>query len=233
MPRCLVFYAVVITRQEKYDMHRAFSALFFLLLSILPSLGSAQDQAAANGAALHPGDQIRIVVWRKPEMSGDFPISANGTVAHPLYREIQVTGLSISAVEDRFRTFLTKYETNPQFVIQALVRIVVAGEVRSPNVYSVPPETTIGQALALAGGPTERGELKVVKVIRDRQTISIDLSGPDSEASILQIRSGDQILVGRRKASATSLIAPVSSSIAAIAAIISIIISASSSSSSN
>jgi polysaccharide biosynthesis/export protein VpsN len=219
------------TKQEKYDMHRAFSVLFFLLLSTVATSGSAQTQGSENIAALHPGDQIRIVVWRKPEMSGDFPISANGTVAHPLYRDIQVTGLSISAVEDRFRTFLTKYETNPQFVIQALVRIVVAGEVRTPNVYSVPPETTIGQALALAGGPTDRGELKSVKVVRDRQTISIDLSGPDSDASILQIRSGDQILIGRRKASAASLIAPVSSTIAAIAAIISIIITSSSSSS--
>lgn len=231
MPRLPRADAVVTTKSENHDMYRVLSVLLFVFFAIGPSSASAQTDTPANVAALHPGDQIRIVVWRKPEMSGDFPVSANGTVAHPLYREIQVTGLPISTVEDRFRTFLTRYETNPQFVIQALVRIVVAGEVRTPNVYSVPPETTIAQALALAGGPSDRGELKNVKVVRDRQTIAIDLSSPDSDAGILQIRSGDQILVGRRRASKTALIAPVTSSIAAIAAIISIIINASASSS--
>lgn len=155
-------------------------------------------------------------------MSGDFAIAANGTVAHPLYREVHVAGVSLSEVEERLRTFLTKYETNPQFVIQPLVRVIVGGEVRSPNILSVPPETTIAQAVALAGGPTERGLLNKVQLIRERQVIPIDLSRPDSDVGVLQIRSGDQIVVERRGRSSLELLAPITSSIAAIAAIVSI-----------
>lgn len=191
-----------------------------------PAFAQTPDSSAppaVGTGGLNPGDQIRIIVWRKPEFSGDFPIAANGTITHPLYREVQVTGVPLSVVEDRLRTFLTRYETTPQFVIQPLVRIIVGGEVRTPNIYSVPPETTIAQAIALAGGPTDRGEVRQVRVVRDRQEIRLDLSRPDSNAGILQIRSGDQVLVGRRRQSVLAVIGPITSTIAAAAAITAVI----------
>ena len=202
-------------------MYRILRLLSVLFIGI-PSLAIGQSPAPPGGDTLNPGDQIRIIVWRKPEMSGDFQIAANGTITHPLYREVQVTGIPLATVEERLRTFLTRYETNPQFVIQPLVKIVVAGEVRTPNVFSVPPETTIAQALALAGGPTERGDLRAIRLIRDRQTVAIDLSGTDASVGLLQIRSGDQIAVSRKRGSALNVIGPITSSIAAIAAIASI-----------
>jgi Periplasmic protein involved in polysaccharide export len=199
---------------------------FFLAILLFcgAAVGQAQTPAEPGTGGLNPGDQIRIVVFRKPEFSGDFPIAANGTIIHPLYRDVQVTNVPLSVVEDRLRTFLSKYETNPQFVIQPLVKIIVGGEVRTPNIYMVPPETTIAQALAIAGGPTDRGLINDVRIIRDRQEIKVDVSKPESDAQLLQIRSNDQILVARRNRSALEYLAPVTSSIAAAAAITSIFI---------
>lgn len=195
----------------------AFAALF------VASVAGAQS-AEPSAQSLAPGDQIRITVWRKPEMSCDCMVGGNGSIIHPLYREISVIGVPLSTVEDRLRTFLARYEQNPQFVIQPLVKIIVGGEVRTPNIYSVPPETTIAQAIALAGGPTDRGNLRDAKIVRDKQEIKIDLSRPDSDAGVLQIRSNDQILVGRRGRSALEYLGPIASSVAAIAAIISIFV---------
>ena len=158
-------------------------------------------------------------------MSGDFAVGTNGTILHPLYREVNVVGVPLSTVEERLRTYLTRYETNPQFVIQPLVRVVVGGEVRSPNILSVPPETTIAQAVALSGGPTERGMLDRVVIHRDGQQIRVDLSRPESDVGALRIRSGDQILVGRRGRSARELIGPIASSIAAVAGVVSVFVS--------
>ena len=207
------------------NLIRIASALIALAASS-PLLAQTPDTAApapASYGGLNPGDQIRIVVWRKPEYSGDFTIAANGTIIHPLYREVQVTGVPLSVVEDRLRTFLTRYETTPQFVIQPLVRIIVGGEVRTPNIYSVPPETTIAQAIALAGGPTDRGELRQVDVVRDKQQIKFDVSKPESDAGVLQIRSGDQIIVGRKRGSILQVLGPISSTIAMIAAVTTVI----------
>ena len=196
----------------------------FAFATILLAAPVAGAQSTDPNQGLAPGDQLRITVWRKPEMSCDCTVAGNGTIIHPLYRQVQVTGIPLSQVEDRLRAALSVYEQNPQFVIQPLVRIVVGGEVRTPNIFSVPPETTIAQAIALAGGPTERGRLDEVKVIRDRQEIKMDVSRPDSDAGVLQIRSGDQILIGRRGRSALEYIAPVTSTIAAAAAIVSLVI---------
>ena len=204
-------------------MPRTYRLLLGLISALIAT--EARAQSADPTLGLNPGDQIRITVWRKPELSGDFPIAANGTVAHPLYREVNVVGIPLSTVEERLRAFLTRYETNPQFVIQPLVKIIVGGEVRTPNIFSVPPETTIAQAIALAGGPTERGQLNKVHVIRERQDVLMDVSRPDSDVNGVTIRSGDQILVGRRGRSSLEYLGPVTSSIAAIAAIISIIVS--------
>src|SRR6185503_9276044 len=100
----------------------AFAALF-----VAASAQAQNQDVSAQGLA--PGDAIRITVWRKPEMSCDCTVAGNGTIIHPLYREVQVIGVPLSTVEDRLRTFLARYEQNPQFVIQPLVKIVVGGEV--------------------------------------------------------------------------------------------------------
>jgi polysaccharide export outer membrane protein len=168
---------------------------------------------------LSPGDQVRITVFRQEEMSCDCVISGNGTVLHPLYRDIPVVGVPLSVVEDRLRSFLTKYLQNPQFVILPLVKVVVRGEVRSPNIYSVPTETTIAQAIMLAGGPTDQGLISKVQVIRDRQRINLNLSDPTSDAVSLPVRSNDQIIIGKKRTNPLTYVWPVMSSVSAIAAI--------------
>lgn len=183
-----------------------------------------QAQSASAPEGLNPGDQVRIAVWRNPELSGDFTVSANGTLNHPLYREIQVTGIPISAVEDRLRAFLTRYTTNPQFVVQPLVKVVVSGEVRSPNLLSVPPETTVAQAVVLAGGPTQNSKLDRVRLLRQGQEITLNLNSADTQAAALQIKSGDQIIVPARSQIFRDIIGPIMSSIGAIAAVTNIIL---------
>lgn len=183
-------------------------------------IGEPSASGDLNGQTLSPGDQLRIVVWRKPELTCDCVIAGNGTVIHPLYREVPVTGVRMAIVEDRLRAFLSKYEQNPQFVIQPLVKIIVRGEVRAPTIYTVPPETTIAQAIVLAGGPTAIGRLDEIIVIRDRQQIKIDLSRPDTDATLLQIRSNDQIIVGRKRQSPLQYVSPIASSLGLILGIV-------------
>lgn len=193
------------------------------LFSVAASVG-AQTPATGDpiGQTLSPGDELRIIVYKDADLTCDCLVAANGTVIHPLYREVAVVGVPLLVVEERIRTFLSKYKQVPQFVIQPLVKIVVRGEVRSPNIYSVPPETTLAQAVQLAGGATEFGRLDRIVVIRDRQEIKIDLSRPDADTALLQIRSNDQIVIGRKRQPFLQYIAPVTSSIGVILTIVSI-----------
>ena len=217
---------LVWTSGSKIPMSRIIKSL--LLLVSLLAAGNARAQSTASSEGLNPGDQVRILVWGQnavqPGFSGDFMVAPNGTLVHPLYRDVQVTGIPLAAVEDRVRTFLTRYLTNPQFVVMPLLKVVVSGEVRQPNVLSVPSETTIAQAVVLAGGPTATANTQHVKLLRDRQEIAVDLSRADSQAATLQVRSGDQILVPTKTNAFRDYIGPITSTIAAIAAITSIIL---------
>lgn len=195
-----------------------------LLLFPAPAVAQFATSPDTTSAMLAPGDLLRVTVWRRPEFSGDFVIAPDSTITHPLYREVKVAGIPLRMVEDRVRAFLAKYETNVPFVISPLLRVFVGGEVRQPNVYNVPPGTTVAEAVALAGGPSERGKLEEISLVRQERREILDLTRPDTHSAIIETRSGDQILVGRRRNFFTDVLAPSSSVFAAAAAVASIII---------
>ena len=198
-------------------------------LAIVQSVAWGQAVLDKNTAAppaavvLSPGDAIRITVWRKPELSGEFAIAGDGTIVHPLYREVRVVGVPIAAVEALLRDVIGRIEKTP-FVIEPLLRVSVEGEVRQPNVYSLRPETSVAQAVALAGGPTERGRADRVRVIRADGEVKVDLRGADVGATHLTIRSGDRIVVDRGRAVFRDVLSPVITVLGATAAIVSVIL---------
>jgi polysaccharide export outer membrane protein len=73
-------------------------------------------------------------------------------------------------------------------------RVFVSGQVRTPGAYSIAENTTLLQALALAGGPTERASLGRVQIIRlkngKQNTIKARLEDI--------VRPGDTIIVPER-----------------------------------
>lgn len=194
-----------------------------IALGFLVCIASECIEAQANGRSdqivLRPGDAVKITVWRKPELSGQFTVAVNGSIAHPLYRSVTVTGLSLPALESRLRTFLEEYEASPQFVVEPLFRVTIGGEVARPNLYTLGPETSVSQAVALAGGPTERGYDDRIRLLRDGVTTTIDLTKPDASVTQLAIQSGDEILVDRRRAIFREYITPVITIIGAAAAV--------------
>ena len=197
-----------------------------LLLGLGGAMGAARAQStspptASVNSALNPGDVVRITVWRKPELSGDFVIAGDGTVSHPLYRTVRVTGISLSAVDARLREFLATLEANPQFVVEPLLRVAVAGEVRQPNLYNLRPETSLTQAVAIAGGTTERGRRDRVVLVRESREMTVDLRRPDQSGAGMLIQSGDQIVVEHQR-SVWDAVGPIVSILGATAAIVSV-----------
>ncbi len=173
------------------------AAAAVLALVPLPAFG----QTAASGdapAMLAPGDMVQIEVWRRPELSGEFPVLGDGGIGHPLYKGIVVTGVPVETARERVRAFLGTLEAEPQYVFVPLLRVAVGGEVRAPDLYHLPPMTTVAEAVAQAGGPTERGKPDDVRLRRGGGERQLDLRDPTGEAVRLRIRSGDEIVVKRR-----------------------------------
>ncbi len=149
-------------------------------------------------AALSPGDKIRINIWEGPELSGDFLIGDDGRIQHPLYQQVDVTGVPLRTVQERVRAFLTRFEPDPQFIVQPLYRIFVEGEVAQPGVYEHGPGVTVTEVVALAGGTTEEARRDRVRVLREAGVVTVDITRPDLPQAQIPIRSGDQVIVDRR-----------------------------------
>jgi polysaccharide export outer membrane protein len=196
--------------------------LLLLTLACAAPAGAQQDTTAA----VRPADMVRLAVWRMPEFSGDFPVAPDGTIQHPLLTEVRVVGRTRAQVREQLREVLLRYENDPQFVFDYLYRVAVTGEVRLPNLYSLPPETTLAQAVAAAGGVSEFGRLGDVRLIRGGQEVVLDLRNPSPEVMEMRVRSGDQLRVLRRGSSfreylqlTASIVAAVGSVVAAIIAV--------------
>jgi polysaccharide export outer membrane protein len=191
----------------------------------LPALASAQESRASTGqAVLSPGDSVRIVVWRKPEFSGDFVVAPNGTITHPLFRSVQVAGMPFTNAEANVRKFLVRFEENPEFVMEPLIRVAISGEVDKPQVFALRPETTIAEAVARAGGTTELGARNRVRVVRlnpsgEQEQLIVNLTDPTAGYGRIPVRSGDQIIVDRRKSFLKDVLLPTLGVIGSIASL--------------
>jgi polysaccharide export outer membrane protein len=203
---------------------RTLTSLAFAWLVL--SLPAAAQQSGASGpqSVLSPGDSVRIVVWRKPEFSGDFVVAPDGSITHPLYRTVRVAGVPFATAEANLRKFLSGFEENPQFVLEPLIRVAVSGEVPRPLVFAARPETTIGEAVARAGGTTMFAARNRVRVIRlepngQQQQLLVDLSDPNRSEGTMPVRSGDQIIVDRRKSFFRDILLPALGVIGSIASV--------------
>ncbi len=149
-------------------------------------------------AQLRPGDKVRIRVWRNDDLSGEFTVGPTGEIFHPLLREVTVTGIPARDVEGRVRRFVGTLAQSPRVVVQPLFRVIVAGEVASPKIYELPPEVTVMEALTLAGPGKEARQDRMI-LVREGKRSRIRLRGSSPAELQLTVRSGDQIILERRR----------------------------------
>jgi protein involved in polysaccharide export with SLBB domain len=160
---------------------------------------SAQlDTQDTRSQQLRPGDMLRIQVWRQPEFSGEFFITDDGFIGHPLFRSIYAVGRPISEVEEAVRLYLTDFESEPNFVMEPFFQVAVGGQVRQPNIHPLRPGTTVAEAVAMAGGVTDEGRLDRVILRRGGEQYRVDLTDPANTSRLTTVRSGDEIVVERR-----------------------------------
>ena len=193
-----------------------------LLIVPLWSASAQRPARTLNDPIVRPGDVLRINVWRHPELSGEFAVAPDSTLVHPVYQVAKVGGASLAVAKERLRGLLTSYEQDVQLVIEPLFPVTVEGEVRQPNLYRLPQGTTIAQAIAQAGGPTEQGRLDKVRVLRRDSMMVINLAGGYSRYEAITIASGDQVLVTRRSSFnlVRDVLVPATSLTAAVAAVL-------------
>jgi len=173
-----------------------------------------------------PGDVVGVIVYDHPELlpnagavisqSADptgvqvapgFIVDANGEIAFPYVGRVRVAGLTEAEASDLIAKLITSQIRDPQVTVRIQSfrsrRVYVEGEVRVPGsqiVTDVP--MTLSEAINRAGGITINGNRSAITVIRDGQSIPVDLTrlreaGYDGNS--IPLKSGDTVRVAHRE----------------------------------
>ena len=161
------------------------------------------DLPAGPDYVLGPGDNLIVNLWGGQASRLSRTIDRQGQISLPEAGTIPIGGLNITHAEAAIAEALGTQFKNEHVEISLgrvrTVRVYVVGDVQRPGAYDVSSLSTPLNALFAAGGPTDRGSLRVMRQYRGAQLIrEVDLydfllHGVRSE--IDRLEPGDTLLV--------------------------------------
>lgn len=160
------------------------AACVILIVAAMSQPGLAQEYF------LGPGDVVDIVVFGDSDLTRSVTIRADGMISLPLINEVSAVGLTPTQLSEKIAGALKPYLVEPRVTVTLAqaraLKIYLVGEVRTPGSYDMKPGWTVTEAIAAAGGLTERANLKKSVLIRRSTNTLIPL---DLDRLILK---GDQ-----------------------------------------
>lgn len=129
-----------------------------------------------------PGDELDVQVWSRNNMRSQTRavVSADGGISVPIIGQVVVSGKTRGQLGTELEARLATYYDQPTVIIELLrqrtVEVFVSGSVVRPGRLSLPPNATVLTALYAAGGPSDTGSYRHIKLLRaDGKDTEIDL----------------------------------------------------------
>ncbi|HAS6214751.1 TPA: polysaccharide export protein [Vibrio vulnificus] len=149
--------------------------------------------ASLDDYHLGTGDKIEIIVYGEDDLSMKLKIGKAGLVNFPYIGEVKLTGRTPSEIETEIENRLRgDYLLNPMVTVnlESFRLFYISGEVEQPNGYEYQPRLTVEQAIAMAGGFTDRADKGDIN-IRSGSTLAliedVELTHP--------VNPGDTVIV--------------------------------------
>jgi polysaccharide export outer membrane protein len=138
-----------------------------------------------------------------PSASGEVAIvraakDAKGPTLPDATKAAEMVHVSIRELESGAMKHNVELHDGDTIFVPRAESAYVFGEVKSPGAYSIQKDTTVLQALSLAGGLTENGAMNRIKIVRLVNGEKKDIKVKDSEVSKLVVKAGDTIIVPQK-----------------------------------
>lgn len=145
---------------------------------------------------LGAGDQIRIVVFNEPDLTGPYTVGSQGTIAYPLIGSIRASGLTVTEFTNALQTALATYVRNPSVAVEVTNYrpFFILGEVQRPGTYPYSANLTVLNAVATAGGFTYRANRG--RVFIRHASENVERAYPLTVAT--PVLPGDTVRIGER-----------------------------------
>src|SRR5215470_17075049 len=161
------------------------------------------DMPVGPEYVLGPGDGLSIELWGGVSQRLLRYVDREGRVALPEVGAVQVSGRNLGDVQRMvqgvLRTQFRDVQADVSLSRLRTVRVYVVGDVEKPGAYDVSSLSTPLNAVYMAGGPTSRGSLRVLRHYRGKQLVEevdvYDLLLHGLRSGLQGLQPGDTILV--------------------------------------
>ena len=168
-----------------------------------PSFQPNTNMPIPDSYVLGPGDEVVIDIYGASQNTLIHTISPEGTITVSGYGPIALSGLSVSGAQAKLRSTLgSRYKTSDLRVTVGSTRTIqvnIMGEVRAPGTYHLSAFANVFYALYRAGGTSELGTLRNIKVFRNGRLVTVvdlyEMILNGRLAGNIQLRDNDVIQV--------------------------------------
>lgn len=140
------------------------------------SFEPAMNIATPRNYVIGPGDEVFIDIYGASQRSEKGTVSPDGTVTIEGFGPISIAGLTVSQATSRLKSQLGSRYSNANIRLTVgqtrTITVNVYGEVKTPGTYTVSAFATPLNALYMAGGISEIGTLRNIKVHRGGRVIA-------------------------------------------------------------
>jgi polysaccharide export outer membrane protein len=161
------------------------------------SVPQTAAQSADDGYHLGSGDRIHIGVFGQPDLNGDYVVDGGGSVQLPLIGSVRAAGLTVPEFQKLLTTkFSDGYLVNPNVEVDVVSYrpFYIIGEIKAPGQYPYVNGMSILNAVALAGGFTDRADKSEVYIRRNGSAKEIEY--PADETT--KVNPGDIVRISER-----------------------------------
>ena len=146
--------------------------------------------ATPSSYQLGPGDELEILVWGASENTYLSTINTSGYIKIDRVAPIYLSGFTVSGAKNRVKKALSKIYSGISGADESFTKVFfdlnlvksrsiivnMVGSIKNPGTYTLPSVTSPLNALYAAGGPTENGSFRNIKIFRNNRFYkSIDL----------------------------------------------------------
>ena len=161
------------------------------------------DLPAGPDYVVGPGDGLSVDLWGGVSQRLYRVVDREGRVSLPEVGPIEVSGKSLAALQQSLQQILrTQFRDVSADVSLArlrTIRVYEVGDVANPGAYDVSSLSTPLNALFVAGGPTQRGSMRILKHYRGTQLVQTvdvyDLLLHGVKANLARLENGDTVQV--------------------------------------
>ena len=118
---------------------------------------------------LASGDVVKLTFSSAPELNQSQKVRTDGKLSLPLVGEVDAGGKTVGQLQAELIELYKAQLKTPEVTVSletSLTTVVVSGAVSKPGKIAFERPTTVFQAIMQAGGPSEFGTLKHVRLVR-------------------------------------------------------------------